>query len=401
MNDYLIPLEDETFEEYRLRVYKMKQSGELKMRWTDIAEMFNEVFNVDRDESTWRKEAKEMLISNVEEFTSDEESLKENLRDLILKLKKEKIKLSDERVQNNAYIRRLAREETIKEIALQVAKEMDSKKLLYRPSDEDCYSFESDERNETILQLSDWHYGIEVNTYWNVFDTNVCRERITRLLEETIKFCEKFNVCKLYIVNLGDLICGRIHQTLRLQSRIDTISQIIEVSEILAEFISELTSKGIYVDYFDCLDNHSRLEPNKADSIDIETLARITPWYLKERLKENENVRIRANQYDDDIISFNIMGYKICGVHGHKDKPGRVVEGLTLMTQENFDLILTAHLHHFSSDEKNEVMVISNGSLMGTDQYAKDLRLSSIPSQNLILVNKNSVADYIHRVILR
>jgi predicted phosphodiesterase len=70
------------------------------------------------------------------------------------------------------------------------------------------------------------------------------------------------------------------------------------------------------------------------------------------------------------------------------------------MTKQNFDLILTAHLHHFNADEKNEIVIVSNGSLMGTDQYAKDLRLSSIPSQNLILVTDKSVVDYIHRVIL-
>lgn len=397
MNDCLIPLENETFDEYRLRTYKMKQLGTLRLTWGEIAEMFNDVFGIRKDESKWRKEAKEMLISDVETITSEEESMKEDLRDLILRYKKERVKLSDERTQNNAYVRQLSREETLKEIALETAQIMTSKKLLDttlkspRIVKGDC---------EAILQLSDWHYGIEVDTYWNKFNTDVCKRRVSKLLTETIDFCDLFGVKKLHIVNLADLICGRIHLTLRLQSRIDVITQIMDVSEILAEFITELTNHGIDIEYYDCLDNHSRLEPNKGDSLDLESLVRITPWYLKERLKDNEFVNINANYYDEDIIDFEVMGYNVCGVHGHKDKPGKVVEGLTLMTKQNFDLILTAHLHHFNADEKNEIVIVSNGSLMGTDQYAKDLRLSSIPSQNLILVTDKSVVDYIHRVIL-
>ena len=52
MNNYLAQLENETFDEYRLRTYKMKQLGTLKMTWVEIAEMFSEVWDVCRDEST-------------------------------------------------------------------------------------------------------------------------------------------------------------------------------------------------------------------------------------------------------------------------------------------------------------------------------------------------------------
>ena len=50
------------------------------------------------------------------------------------------------------------------------------------------------------------------------------------------------------------------------------------------------------------------------------------------------------------------------------------------MTKQDYELILTSHLHHFSCDEKNEVLVVSNSSLMGTDDYAAKLRLSAKPS---------------------
>ena len=397
MNDYLIPLENETFEDYRIRVYKMKQAGTCDFKWTEIAEMFGEVFGVYKDESKWRKEAKELLVTSVESITSDNEMEREKMEDLIRKYKMERVKLSDERVQNNAYIRQLSREETIIEIAKYTAEQMSGKKFLkeYEPKPEVTNS------KEAIIQISDWHYGIEIDNFLNKFNTTVCIERINKLLTEAKEYFAHNPVKKIYVTNLGDLIAGRIHSTIRLQSRIDVITQCLHISEILAEFLNQL-SECAPVEYFDCLDNHSRLEPNKAEHLDLESLARIIPWHLKFRFANNDRININTNLIDDDIIAFKVFDgkYVVGGVHGHKDKPGKVVENLTLMTKIKFDLILSAHFHHFSGDEQNETLVLSNGSLMGTDKYALDLRLSSKPSQNIILIDDKSVMADIHRVVL-
>lgn len=399
MNDYLIALEGETFDEYRLRVYKMKQLGTLKMTWSDIAEMFNEVWGVCKDESRWRKEAKELLISDVESITSPEESMKEDLRNLILEMKKEHVKLTDERTQNNAYIRRIAREETIIEIANNaVDKISKSKPLEMTPFLDVVENTEA----EAIAVISDWHYGIEVNNHWNKFNPEICVKRIKKYLGKLLQTCELFDITKIHLVNLSDLIAGRIHATIRLESREDVISQTIHVSEILAQFINELTRRGYRVEYYDCLDNHSRLEPIKSDSLDLESLVRIIPWYLKVRFRDADRLTIHTNEYSDDIITFTVLDglYNIGAVHGHKDKPQQVIKNLTLMTKENFDLILTAHLHHWAGDETNRTIQISNGSLLGTDSYAKDLRLDSQPSQNIIIATRDSVCDYVRRVPL-
>ena len=102
-----------------------------------------------------------------------------------------------------------------------------------------------------------------------------------------------------------------------------------------------------------------------------------------------------------DIITFNCNGFRVAGVHGDRDKPTKVIGNISRLTKEHFDLVLTAHLHHFSCDEQNRTLVISNGSLMGTDNYAESLRLDSAPSQNIIIVTEDNVAETIHRVILK
>ena len=377
----------------------MKQLGTCALKWTEIAEMFGETFGVFKDESKWRKEAKELLLLDVEVATSTTSVTDDKYEDLILEYKKEKIKLSDERIQNNAYVRRIAREETIIEIAKDAADKISrSKPLVLTP----YLAMVENTDAEAIAVISDWHYGIEVNNHWNKFNPEVCIKRIKKYLGKLLQTCELFNITKIHLVNLSDLIAGRIHATIRLESREDVISQTINVSEILAQFINELTQRGHDVEYYDCLDNHSRLEPIKSDSLDLESLVRIIPWYLKERFRGEDRLTIHTNEYSDDIITFTVLDglYNIGAVHGHKDRPQQVIQNLTLMTKENFDLILTAHLHHFAGDETNRTIQLSNGSLMGTDNYAKDLRLDSQPSQNIIVATRDSVCDYIRRVPL-
>lgn len=352
------------------------------LQWKDIASTINDEFDYDYTPSKYESQYRRAKD-------------KKNEIDEYIDCQKDKVSNRDILNQANAYIRRLSREDSIKEIAYNCAREMSSKKLLPVYFDTDC---ESNGENKAILCISDWHYGIEFKNHWNVYNTSIAKQRIAKLCEKTIEYGLKNGVNQLFVVNLSDLIAGRIHSQIRYQSRIDVITQTIEISEILAEFLTEL-SKYFKIEYRDCLDNHSRLEPNKSESMDLESLVRVITWYLKERLK-NTDITIHDNLFGDDIASFNVFDYKVCAVHGHQDKPDSVIKNLTLMTQEHWDLILTAHRHHFSADESNECLVVSNGSLMGTDSYAANLRLSSKPTQNLIIVSEDNVAQSIYRIIV-
>lgn len=396
MVDYNLNKQDNESEyEYKLRIYRLKTLDLIDITWKDISDLFESELNQLKDSSTWRKECKKYFESGA--FNS--EPVNNEPEDFIREIKKLKMQMTDERVQNNAYLRRISREETIKEIAKECAQIIGAQKSLL-PAEPQELKYAG--YNEAILQISDWHYGIDINNYWNTFNPDICKARVNTLLDETICFCYTFGVQKLHMVNLGDMISGRIHNIIRLENRIDAMTQIMEVSEILAEFISKLTNEGIEVNYYDCLDNHSRMEPIKADSMDKESLCRIIPWYLLARLQDNKLFKIHSNEFGDDILTFYVLDgkYKVAGVHGHKERAGKLIEGIILLTKNHYDLILSAHYHHFEGKEQNETLVISNGSLMGTDDYSKDFKLNSKASQNLILVNENDVADYIHRVKL-
>lgn len=374
-----------------LLVYLGNNKSLFNLTFYDITDEMNERFNHSYSEGYWRRRYHSLASDILEEVSADE-----NKDDALMALKLERYKLADERTQANAYYRRLSREQTIKEIAIEVADKISSKKILPQFD----IAHRANDSKEAILCISDWHYGMDFTNYWNNYNPDIARERIVKLQDMVTKTIVDEGISRLHIVNLGDMIAGRIHLTIRLESRIDVITQTIEVSEILAEFVHAL-SQYAKIDYYDCADNHSRLEPNKKEALNLETLQRIIPWYLQTRLSNQNDITIHTNnRYGEDIINFNIFDYKIAGVHGDKDRPIDVVNNINLLTKEHFDMILTAHLHHFSADEKDDTLIISNGSLMGTDTYSKNLRLYSRPSQNLIIATPNNCFYSLERMVL-
>lgn len=367
--------------------------------WQDIADLVQEKFGIYKSRHYYYRnygdslEARRVSINN-ESIEKPQPSYGgSSYENKLLEMQKERIKLSDERAQNKAYIRRIARDETIKEIIGEAVKTISKTKMLpvY------VHNTLKNKDKEALLILSDWHYGMDISIPWNKYNPEIARERISRLLAETIQYCESNDISNITVLNLSDLIAGRIHLTIRLESRIDVITQIMEVSEILSEFLNEL-SNHFNVSYYSCDDNHSRLEPDKTQSIDVESLCRITDWYLRERL--GDRVEFHDNKFGNGIITLNILGHNIAGVHGHRDKPQSAIEDISLMTRNSYDLICMAHLHHFSMDEKCGCRVIGAPSLIGTDNFSSNLRLYSKPSQVLVVVSKDRVCEDIHIIEL-
>jgi len=307
--------------------------------------------------------------------------------------------VADERAANARLIKRLAREENIKEIASNFAKEMAKTQripLMVR----EPWAKAPDQQKEGILLISDWHYGIECDNYWNKFNPDICEQRVAKLLKRVEQIATSQKLDKIHVLNLSDLIAGRIHSQIRIESRFDIVTQTMKVSEIVADFLNSL-SICCPIKYYDCLDNHSRLEPNKKESIDLESMVRIIPWYLKQRLAKNTRIEICDNEFGADIITCQVLGHEVIGVHGDNDRPTNALEKLSLMTHKHYNMLCTAHLHHFSADEQHQSVVVSNGSLMGVDSYAEKLRLTSDPTQTLIVATPDNVCDCVYRIVLK
>ena len=411
-------LESETRSEFIQRLCSLR--GEFKWTWKTLSEHLNNELETSYSESWYRKNYHAGAFATIEvgvltTASSDccnncnkcdhreecdaeaaeleyEATLNEKLRQIMMK----KVEVSDLVTQNNAYVRRLSREQTIKDIAHDYATIMNKDKQLRTVI---SFSDPVTDNLEGILLLSDWHYGMVCDNPWNTFDPDICKMRVNDLLNKVIEIVRKNKIDHVHVLDLADLIAGRIHTQIRIESRFDVITQTMQVAELLAEFLDDL-SYHCKVSFYSCLDNHSRLEPNKKESMDLESLARLIPWYLVERLKDNDCVEIHTNKYGEDIITCNVAGHNVIGVHGDNDSPRTALERLSLMTHEHYDMLCTAHLHHFSCDENHQTIIVSNSSLMGVDRYAEKLRLTSDPSQTFIVATPENICECIYRIKL-
>lgn len=391
----LDPMINETWQGYAQRLCSNKY--DLQLTWQDVADLINDSFGLSYSEKYYRSHFKNGDWDEQNNIMSI--NIGENEQLAIPEFQMERMKLSDQITQNNALLRRISREQTIKEIGIEAAKIVAEKCPFAISTAPQKTSGKGDRVG--ILQLSDWHYGIVIDTIYNQYNPEIARKRILQLVSKVKDIIRKEGINYLYIFNLGDMIAGNIHLTIRLNSRVNVLNQIMEVSELLSDAIASLSTCVEGIDYFAALDNHSRIDPIRENSLELESLCRITTWYMKERLKELHHVLIHTNnKYGPDIITTSVWDHEVAAVHGHKDKPEKVVDNLVLMTKHNFDLILTSHFHHFQADEKNEVLVLCNSSLMGTDDYAQKLRLSAKPSQNFIVATPDNVAEVIYRIVL-
>jgi hypothetical protein len=248
-----------------------------------------------------------------------------------------------------------------------------------------------------ILLLSDWHYGLVVDNYLNTFNPKIFLERIERLTTAVVTEIKKHQLETLYVLNLNDLISGIIHQGLRLQNSEDVIEQIIVTNDVLINML-QIFSEYTLVEYRDCIDNHSRIIPDKKLALSRENFSLLTPWMLRKAFAKNNRVTIVAGEFDEEIITLSVYDWNYLGVHGHLDNMNSVVSDMSLMTRRFYNVMFMGHNHHVAADEIHKTYVHMNGSLSGVDQFAKDIRSTSNPSQTLVIVSPDDCAEYIRTI---
>jgi hypothetical protein len=198
-------MDGESLYDYRMRICELHNTKGIK--WHNIAKIINDNTNANYDESTYRKQYREHvsqlyeqnLVEKANEVhqsmpTDDTVAYARKIQDKIDELKKERVKLADERTQNNAYIRRLSREETLIEIGMGAANTIAEKyPYIKKPQINNNYNNVYDIEGgplvdrEGILAVSDWHYGADINNYWNVYNTEIARDRISSLTKKSLE----------------------------------------------------------------------------------------------------------------------------------------------------------------------------------------------------------------------
>lgn len=256
-----------------------------------------------------------------------------------------------------------------------------------------------DGEKEMIVLFSDLHLGVEIDKYFNKYNTEIARERVHKFFDRILERCELEHPVKIHFLNLGDLCAGHIHVNGRLEQEIDVIEQITTVCEIVAENLVRLQDAAPEVIYRSCTDNHSRMTPSFKENLEKENYGRLIDFYLKARLADTSIIFAEDN-LDEEVGYFELLnGKKVVFAHGHHDNYNSVCQAYMGATREFIDYIFLGHFHSSKTKSFQGSKVIINGSIVGTDQYAYSKRLFGDPEQTILISCGNDLS--IHTINLK
>lgn len=383
--------ENENDEQFIWRICQYKDSGLLDVGWDEVADILNKELGLEDSpltEATFRKpyqQAKRFYDAGV--FNADaEDAYLSELRLQKQELEKEKVKVRDERNE----LRRMLREEARKESYVDLIKRTISESVI-EPLDYQPNNVTADGNNDLIVTLFDVHAGMNVVNYFNTFNDDVLRERMHKYLDKIIEIQNRHqseNVC----VIMSELLSGYIHPTIRIENNQNLIEQFVSVCEYIAEFLAELSKHFITVNVFMAPGNHSRLMPNKDQSLRNENMDLLALPYLRAKLQNIDNILIHDNDVDCMIAMFRVHNQTIFAVHGDKTSMNNVADKLTAFIGFRPNLIYMGHMHTNAMTTFHDTKCIQAGSLMGGgDEYCLDHMLKNKPEQIVSVITDDGL----------
>ena len=298
----------------------------------------------------------------------------------------ERQKFFDQRNAFNKLVRERSRQEELNEILVAAIQSGNLLQLNYEyheviPSD-----------NDLLVSLNDIHYGATVNNYWNTYNSDICREMMRRYLDNVIQIAHTHGSENCVVWANGDEISGNIHKCITVTNKENVIEQIKGVSELIAEFIAELSKHFATVTFVSVAGNHSRLDPNKDNALVSERLDDLIEWYLAARLQSFENVIIGGGEkVDETMYLIDVRGKTYCGVHGDFDGSPSKIQALQTMARKPLYAVLSGHLHHCKMDDVQGIRTIMAGSFLGMDDYCVQKRIYGRPEQMVCVCDETGV----------
>ena len=333
------------------------------------------------------KRTLDMIDENMREELSGTTSTEymDKIDSKMVELRKEQQKFYDMRNAFNKVVRDRSRQEELNTILVAAVQSGCLPELRYEPS------YVEPSTNDVLCSLNDIHYGIDINNAWNVYNPDVCRDMMCRYLDRIIHISELHKSENCYVFNNGDSISGKIHPTIQIANKENVVEQIKGVSELISEFLSELSKHFHNVIYVSVAGNHSRLD-TKENSPISERLDDLVEWYLEARLQDFDNVLIGGQfKLDSTMYLVDIRGKTYCGVHGDFDPSPTKIAALQTMAQRPIYAILSGHLHHNKVDEVQGIKTIMAGSFLGMDDYCIQKRIFGRPEQIVCVCDDSGI----------
>lgn len=329
-------------------------------------------------------------IENDKSVLMDDDSLSEIDRKRI-ELQKERQRFYDQRTAFNKVVRDRSREEELNDIIVRSVDSGNLPVLEYKR----CENSFKNRDNDLIVSLNDIHYGACVDNYWRKYNPDICKSMMAKYLDDILKIAETHNSENCYIMCNGDAISGNIHYSISVTNKENVIDQVMGVSELISEFVAELSQHFNSVYYMSVAGNHSRLNPDKDKSLAGERLDDLVGWYIGARLNNFENVHIGFEEkIDDTMYLIDIRGNTYCGIHGDYDGSSAKVQAIQTMAGRKLYAVMSGHLHHNEVGTVQGVKTIMAGSFLGMDDFCVQKRIYGVPEQMVCVCDDNGIRCY-------
>jgi predicted DNA-binding protein YlxM (UPF0122 family) len=255
-----------------------------------------------------------------------------------------------------------------------------------------------------IIQFSDWHVEerVESNTTHglNVFNPDICRKRVQKLTENTLKTIRKerqnVDINQLFICLGGDFINNYLHDHDTQMNYMSPIEASLFAKELIKQSLIAIAEYAMVnkITIMCIRGNHGRLTKKMQSSNDYKMNLEAIIYHS---LRHELNDEIFDWQIPDSGIGYTSIGDKtIRSLHGHEVKYGGGIGGITiplikyiLRLNQTFKADYTNMHHYHYLNYIADCNTSINGSLVGYNSYAMQLGAKfEVPKQSFQLLDR-------------
>lgn len=300
---------------------------------------------------------------------------------------------------------------------------------------------------EGVLMLSDFHFpeivSAEETEGFGKYNPQICLDRIYTLIKKVIKITHNerkaSRIEKLWVMMLGDICSGMIHEELMRSSSVPPIQAATQMGSVMAQAIAMLSDHYPEIEVVVVPGNHGRIErgwtykqfaQNNLDMLTGDIMAAYLSRYIK-----SGRVKVNMSSGMECIVVVNGHPFLVGHGSGIKSWGGTPIYGVlkdttkqalvrsyqgvvprdaeafsskeeavdwsrTILGTQQFQYRLMGHWHEFNAVANSKI--IMNGSVIGANEFSfnSPLKGAADPVQVFFLVSEEFLPSPIFPVQL-
>lgn len=315
----------------------------------------------------------------------------EEIKQAMIELKAERIKLQTANLEYNENARAEARGDLFQERIIEAINRLEPIKVKHIVHN----SF--NEGKTGLLCISDLHAGSNYeikglyNEIVNSYNFEIMQDRLWKLIGLVEADCIEYD--NIIVGICGDLFENILRMTSLTKLKEPVIDTVIKTSEFLCQWIGELQNRlETKVRVVTVGGNHDTCSfLGSKPRFEEENLTKLVTKFMQIRFENNPYVIVDPFT---DVAVINIQDVNVMIEHGEDSNLQTTVEYFSNLYNIDIDECIAGHLHRPESKavgitDIGDRMIYRVGSICGCDTYSKRLRKSARPSAYFALYEKD------------